>query len=110
MSYNGRQPNGFSLLELLVTLTLLSLMAGIVTLGWRRVARVSSAKTVTIRILAARDSALRTGHPVTIWMADSATGADGLEVTALPDGRLLATDTLAINSISGGVHGVHRTP
>ncbi len=101
---------GFTLVELLVTLTLVSLMAGVVTLAWRRAPNVLTVDPIRARILAARDSALRIGHPVTIWVADSADGVDGMEATALPDGRVLASDTLAINPWSGTPDRVDRTP
>lgn len=105
-----RRRGGVTLMELLVALTLLSLMAGMVALAWRRAPAVPRVGAVTARVLSARDSALRTGHPVTIWVVDSMAGADGVEATALPDGRVLAAAALAINPMTGRPDRAPPTP
>jgi prepilin-type N-terminal cleavage/methylation domain-containing protein len=77
---------GVTLIELLVTLAILGLVAGVAGLSL-------GATPVPVRLDArrahladARDAALRTGHPVTVIIADSGAVA---YVTALPDGRVL---------------------
>lgn len=89
---------GVTLLELMVTLALLAILAGVVGLS---VGRAGPARTVdarTAQIAAARDSALRSGHAVTITLVDSGRVAS---VTALPDGRVLADPGLEIDPLTG---------
>lgn len=77
---------GVTLIELLVTLAILGLVAGVagLSLGATPVPVPLDARRA--RIADARDAALRTGHPVTVIIADS----DAVVyVTALPDGRVL---------------------
>ena len=79
---------GVTLIELLVTLAILGLVAGVtgLSLGAAPVPAVPL-DARRAHIADARDSALRTGHPVTVIIAD-----DGMisYATALPDGRVLA--------------------
>ncbi|MBX6332255.1 MAG: prepilin-type N-terminal cleavage/methylation domain-containing protein [Gemmatimonadaceae bacterium] len=111
-----RVPRGITLVELIVTLALLGLLAGVVGLTLRTTPHVPALDATTAQLLAARDSALRTGRPVTITLTGVSLDAgarhddDGLaspanglaaQATALPDGRIVASGTIAIDPLSG---------
>lgn len=58
--------SGVTLFELMVVILLLGLLSGVVGLTMGSTPRVPSLDSTTVAVLQARDSALRTGHPVTI--------------------------------------------
>ena len=89
---------GVTLLELMVVLTLLSILAGVVTLSMRPTPHTSSAEKTVARVLAARDSALRFGRSVTVVV--SVSGSESA-VTAIPDGRVVADPGLGFDLLSG---------
>ncbi|HWG53380.1 MAG TPA: prepilin-type N-terminal cleavage/methylation domain-containing protein [Gemmatimonadaceae bacterium] len=82
----GRAARGVTLLELLVTLALLGLIAGVTGLSLRATPTSTPLTPTAARVAAARDAALRSGHPVTEMLRESTFVHS---VTALPDGRVL---------------------
>jgi prepilin-type N-terminal cleavage/methylation domain-containing protein len=91
-----------TLIELLVTLALLAILAGVVGLTLHTTPHVPVLDSLAAQVLVARDVALRTGRSVTISLAH-----DGqvLDATALPDGRVVAAPSLAIDPLTGtGAH------
>jgi prepilin-type N-terminal cleavage/methylation domain-containing protein len=96
---------GVTLVELMVTLALIGLLAGVVGLTLHTAPRAPSIDAPTARLVAARDSALRLGVPVTIALT-----VDGHShvATALPDGRVIADSAFAIDAMSGTVR--HDSP
>lgn len=91
---------GVTLVELLVVLLLLGLLSGVVGLTLGSTPHVAALDPVMVEVLAARDSALRVGHPVTISLI-----IDGgsHRATAFPDGRVLTDAPLDIDPLSGSV-------
>jgi len=89
---------GITLVELLVVLVLLGIAASVVGLAFGSSQRQAMATTVRDELNAARDSAIRSGHPLTLQTR-------GLNsdhwMTALPDGRIIADSALAIDRFSG---------
>lgn len=86
---------GYTLVEVVVALALFGLILGMsgVALASLR----APAGTATTRLLiAARDSAIRTGHPVTVTMTAPDTGMNHVLRTThywfLPDGRAFGPD------------------
>lgn len=77
---------GVTLIELLVTLAILGLVAGVAGLSLGATPAPVPLDARRAHLADARDAALRTGHPVTVIIADSGAVA---YVTALPDGRVL---------------------
>ncbi len=88
---NGR---GFTLVEILVVLMILGLMTGITGLALASLKAPREAAWVR-DLRAARDSAIRTGAPVSVAVAIPDTGGHRSRLTAhvlfLPDGRALGT-------------------
>lgn len=89
---------GVTLIELLVVLVLLGLLSGVVGLTLGSTPRVPALDPVTASVLAARDSALRAGHPVTISVVVQGSAH---RATAFPDGRVLSDAPLDIDPLSG---------
>jgi prepilin-type N-terminal cleavage/methylation domain-containing protein len=87
---------GSTLIELVVTLAIMGLVAGMVTLALQR----QSPPTVDpfVRISAARHAALITRRPVTIDLV-----IDGalMVLTALPDGGVVADTSLHFDRLTG---------
>jgi type II secretory pathway pseudopilin PulG len=84
--------------ELLVVIVLMGLLAGVVGLTMNSTPGTTALDPVTASVMAARDSALRTGHPVTIHIT---TERDAHHATAFPDGRVLTDAPLGIDALSG---------
>jgi prepilin-type N-terminal cleavage/methylation domain-containing protein len=101
----SRARRGVTLVELMVTLALIGLLAGVVGLTLHTARHAPSIDAATARLVAARDSALRFGVPVTITLT-----VDGHShvATALPDGRVIADSAFAIDAMSGTVR--HDSP
>ena len=96
---------GVTLLELMVVLVLLSVLASVVVLAIRSTPRAQPLDRANRRVLAARDSALRLGHPVTV-IVDVA--GSQRAATALPDGRVLADSVLHFDELTGLPRHVER--
>ena len=90
--------HGITLIELLVVLALLGLLSGVVGLTLGSTPSVPALDPVTVVVLAARDSALRVGHPVTISVVVQGSAH---RATAFPDGRVLTDAPLDIDPLSG---------
>lgn len=89
---------GVTLVELLVVLVLLGLVAGVVGLTIRTAKPIAATDPALAAVAAARDSAIRTGCTVSIEL--SVNDAQR-EITASPDGRVLADTALDINPLTG---------
>ncbi len=89
---------GVTLVELLVVLVLLSLVAGVVGLTIHTAKPITMTDPTLAAIAAARDSAIRTGHSVTITLEVRDAQR---EVTASPNGRVVADTALAIDPLNG---------
>ena len=93
-----RRRTGVTLLELMVVLVLLSVLASVVVLAIRSTPRSRPLDLANRQLLAARDSALRFGHPVTVNV--EVAGSQRV-ATALPDGRVIADTALHFDELSG---------
>src|SRR5690242_17553113 len=93
---------GVTLIELMVVILLLGLLAGVVGLTMGSTPSVGSLDPTTVAVLQARDSALRTGHPVTIAFSDEGSAH---HATAYPDGRVITDALIGIDPLSGSVSG-----
>jgi prepilin-type N-terminal cleavage/methylation domain-containing protein len=89
---------GVTLIELIVVLALLSIVAGVVALAMRAAPSARAEDAALRRVLAARDSALRIGHPLTISMT---LGGVEHSATAYPDGRVVADSTFHVDLLNG---------
>jgi prepilin-type N-terminal cleavage/methylation domain-containing protein len=93
-----RSRDGVTLVELMVVLVLLSMLASVVVLGIRSTPpKRASDESIRI-VMAARDSALRTGRSVSV--VESMNGSERT-ATAFPDGRVEADSALAFDALSG---------
>jgi prepilin-type N-terminal cleavage/methylation domain-containing protein len=99
--------NGVTLVELMVVILLLGLLAGVVGLTIGSTPQVRSLDPATAAVLQARDSALRTGHPVTIALYRESR-AD--HATAYPDGRVLTDVPMDVDALSGSVNSDAMSP
>lgn len=104
-----RRPAGFTLLELLVTLVILTITLGVSALAFARDGAPGAPDRARATVSAARSLAIATGKPVRARaasprVAHSGDGADSvrsLHLTALPDGRVIAPAELGIDHSSG---------
>jgi prepilin-type N-terminal cleavage/methylation domain-containing protein len=87
-----------TLLELMVVLVLLSVIASVVVLAIRSTPRAQPLDQANRQVLAARDSALRFGAPVTVGID---LGGAQRVATAFPDGRVVADTALHFDELSG---------
>jgi type II secretory pathway pseudopilin PulG len=87
-----------TLIELIVVLVLLSIVAGVVVLAIRATPSARPGDAALARVLAVRDSAIRTGRTRTITVAIA--GAQR-SATAYPDGRVVADSAFHIDLLSG---------
>lgn len=92
-----RGRRGATMIELLVVLVILAMTAGVVVVSLRSLAEGPEETTAT-RVAAARRKALAERRAVTVAVE---TPAGTTEVTALPDGRVLADSTLGIDPLTG---------
>jgi prepilin-type N-terminal cleavage/methylation domain-containing protein len=100
-----RLRNGVTLVELMVVLVLLSVLASVVVLGIRSTPPRRASDESTRVVIAARDSALRTGRSVSVVVP-----LNGSEraATAFPDGRVEADSVLGFDALSGRpLHATH---
>jgi prepilin-type N-terminal cleavage/methylation domain-containing protein len=93
-----RHRAGVTLLELMVVLVLLSVLASVVVLAIRSTPRAQPLDQANRKVLAARDSALRFGAPVTVVIDF---GGSQHVATAFPDGRVVADSALHFDELSG---------
>ena len=90
--------NGVTLIELLVVLALLGITAGVVGFSVWSAHPVPTMGVAQLAAARARDAAVRSGRAVTVVIArDSQT----FDATALPDGRVVAAKSLAIDPLTG---------
>ena len=76
-----RQPDGFTLVELMVVLTIMALFAGavVMTMGNLGGGSTDSANRLGARLAAARDEAIVSGTPIAGWISASGYGFDRYE-------------------------------
>jgi prepilin-type N-terminal cleavage/methylation domain-containing protein len=96
---------GVTLIELLVTLTLLGLLAGVAGLTFRTLPAAPVLSANATRVVAARDSALRSGYPVNVTLLVTGRAYDA---TAFPDGRVLTDAPISIDPLTGVVRDATR--
>jgi type II secretory pathway pseudopilin PulG len=89
---------GSTLLELLVTLTIMAIIAAMVTLTLRPASATAPARGPLARVSAARRTALARHQPVTI---DIVVNDSPYVVTALPDGGVVADSALHLDRLTG---------
>ena len=95
--------SGSTLLELLVTLVIMGIVAGVATLTLRPAGAETGRGWYAV-VSDARARALRLGTPVTIEVAF---GDTVLVVTALPDGSVLAPLTVPVDRLTGDRTDAH---
>lgn len=98
---------GVTLVELIVVILLLGLLAGVVELTMGSTPTAASLGPTTVAVMQARDSALRTGRPVTIAFAHEGSAQ---HATAYPDGRVITNALIGIDPLSGSVRGDVKVP
>ncbi|MGH7647951.1 MAG: prepilin-type N-terminal cleavage/methylation domain-containing protein [Gemmatimonadaceae bacterium] len=87
-----------TLVELLVVLVLIGIVAGVVGLTMNTTPALAPPDPIAAAVAAGRDSAIRSGHTVTITLHVD----DGQRsATATPDGRVLADTSLGIDPLTG---------
>ncbi len=94
-------PRGVTLAELMVVLAVLGIVAGVAGLAWRRGTwtATGSGRLADNGIVAeARRQAVATGASVTVVVQAAGTG---VQVLALPDGRVVGADALGYDPLSG---------
>ncbi|MBA2684458.1 MAG: prepilin-type N-terminal cleavage/methylation domain-containing protein [Gemmatimonadaceae bacterium] len=96
---------GVTLLELILALAILGLMSAIVGLSAPRTLVMPASARGVAAVMRWRDSAIRSGHRV---RGDVSTFPRLLEVTAFPDGRVLADSELRIDPLSGRASNAPR--
>ena len=96
----GSRP-AVTLVELLIVLVVLGVTAGVVGLTLQTARPIRTVDPVRAAIAAARDSAIRTGHPVIVTVAG---GAAILPVTTYPDGRVTVDPSMRIDPLTGALN------
>ena len=92
-----RQRRGSSLLELIVTIVLLSIMTGVATMAARRVQAPDSTDPARM-VLDSAHRAISDARPATIHLLNSGQAADA---TANADGSIIADSVLDIERLAG---------
>jgi prepilin-type N-terminal cleavage/methylation domain-containing protein len=97
-----RRRSGVTLLELLITVAILGVVAGVVTLTLPRLDEPAP-DTAASRIARARREAVASGRPVTVRVdtVGASASAPPVDATAWPDGSVVADSVLAIDQLSG---------
>lgn len=93
----GRIRRASTVIELMVTVALLSIVSSVATLALRDVASAPG-DYVRLGVTAARERALREGHSVTIRVR---AGGRVAVATAFPDGSVVADSVLAVDVSTG---------
>lgn len=96
---------GVTLLELILALAILGLMSASVGLSAPRTLVVPQSARGLEVAMRLRDSAIRSGHRV---RGDINISTRSIEVTAFPDGRVLADSVLRIDPFSGRMPNAPR--
>jgi prepilin-type N-terminal cleavage/methylation domain-containing protein len=89
---------GTTLIEMLTVLVILTVTAGVVVVSLRSLADSRGEETTETRVAAARRKALAERRAVTLTVE---TPAGAAEITALPDGRVLADSALGFDPLTG---------
>jgi prepilin-type N-terminal cleavage/methylation domain-containing protein len=91
---------GVTLIELIVVLAIVSIMAGVTTLAFRRAEMTPQVAPWVSAIAAARRTAVDSGRTVslTVRVGDTVYAA-----TALPDGSVVADAALGVDRITGEI-------
>jgi len=91
---------GVTLIELIVVLAILSLMAGVTTLAFRRADMTPRVVPWVSAIAGARRSAVDSNRTVSLTVR---VGDNVYAATALPDGSIVADAALGIDRLTGEV-------
>jgi Tfp pilus assembly protein FimT len=105
-SARQRRRTASTLLELMVTLALLAVLAGVVPLALRRIEPIRQADA-SGRLTAARRMALRTGRAVAVT---TSAAAATYRAIALPDGSVVADTAFHVDRLTGVVRDTRTTP
>ncbi|HMC56722.1 MAG TPA: type II secretion system protein [Gemmatimonadaceae bacterium] len=97
-----KRERGSTLLELIVTLAIMSIVFGVVALALSR--RQTPVDDWRAQVAAAREQALRTRARVTAEIA-TANGRGAL--TAFPDGTVIGDSALGVDRLSGEIARAH---
>ncbi|MFN2397816.1 MAG: Tfp pilus assembly protein FimT/FimU [Gemmatimonadaceae bacterium] len=89
---------GFSLVEMIVTLALIVILAGVAGLTFRTPSAVSAMNPDHARVAEARSEAILHGRAVSISILRNGRRHS---FTALPDGRVFADSTLGFDLLTG---------
>jgi Tfp pilus assembly protein PilE len=101
-----RDRSGTTLLELCVTIAIISVAASVVALAARRIS-APSLQDAGARIVRARRKAMATNQPVLLQI----TRNDSVfAVAALPDGEIVADTSLHLDRLSGRNHDAFALP
>jgi prepilin-type N-terminal cleavage/methylation domain-containing protein len=90
---------GVTLIELMVVLTILSVIAGVTGLAFRRAQPVRAVDVRMAAIARARQLAIDSGRTVTVLVDIDSVPTP---VTARPDGTVIADASLHVDRLSGG--------
>lgn len=97
-----RSRRGSTLLELVATLAIMGVVAGVVTLALRT---PSASRAERDPVVEARRRAIMTRRPVTVALQHD---AEVHAITALPDGGVAADSVHAIDRLTGERHDARR--
>ena len=96
---------GSTLVELIVALALIGVMSAVTVLALRSTPVASTEDTAIQRLMDARRIAVREGRRMTIELM---VGNARHSATAHPDGRIVTSASLGVNSLSGRLEDAER--